>query len=81
MSSERCVHGCRPPYHELYNSPCPACRQWHDKQMDLSYQEYRLEREARAVDAFVPATDREAREWLDQVAPVESASFTVYPTL
>jgi hypothetical protein len=77
MSSERCVHGCQPPYYRL-GEPCAACRAWHDEAMDRSFEEYRLEQESDRQDAFVPATDAEWRMHLDQVAPVviETDPFT-----
>jgi hypothetical protein len=70
LSSEKCVHACRPPYMGDPHRPCPACREWHDEAMDRSFEEYVLCQESDTFDKHVPATDREWRDHCDQVAPL-----------
>ncbi len=64
----RCKYACQPPYN--YRSPCSQCRALHQSAMDEAFEEHVNQREAQAIDEFIPAADREWRDQLDLVAPV-----------
>lgn len=81
MSSRNCAFGCRPPYGEIVGGsrhrPCPACMRKHERDMHKSWLEYEQEKQARIIDAILPATDREWEAQLDQVAPVVTPTFSL----
>ncbi len=70
MSSRKCRFGCTPPYDQI-GRPCPECRANHERDMDVSYAEYILEKQCKELDKILPATDAEWRAHCDEVAPLE----------
>ena len=79
LPPNRCAFACCPPYGQGLDRgrPCEHCRKAHELAMDESYAEHLLE-VASFLDAkIMPATDREARERLDQVAPVVTVLDTI----
>jgi hypothetical protein len=49
----------------------------HERDMHESWEEYQLEKQARIIDAILPATDREWGAQLDQVAPVVTETYSI----
>ena len=64
-----CQFQCQPPFW-FHGKPCPWCADRYEEAMDESYVAYQEEKASIAFERILPATDREWRNRLDQVAPV-----------
>jgi hypothetical protein len=64
-----CQHQCQPPF-GVFGKPCAWCAAEYERLMDESYQDYKEEKASIAWERILPATDREWRDYLDQIAPV-----------